>query len=375
MTMKCPNPNCNETEHEPSAKFCHACGMPLKSVNAQRPIRTQTFRHFEWAESFSEGMAMVTVNGKTGFIDKSGTMVIEPRFNQERGYGFGRDMHWGFSEGLAVVSTGQYPNRKYGCINHLGDFVIEPEYDMIWPFSEGLAPVWTGGKWGFIDKTGIMVIQPQYDSVGGFSESLAVVELGYQNYGYIDKFGRVVLQQSNNLFRKSKFIFASDFHDGFARVECDGKQGFIDKSGKLFKSKHYSIEDFSEGFAAFSNSGNCGFIDNKLKTAIKLDFYNKSKSFHDGMAAVEKMFGMWGYINTTGELVIPCQFQMAGDFSDGLAAVNLTWMGKVGFVDKQGNMVIKPRFSEVSKGFSEGLAAVVENGKWGFIDKTGNYSF
>ena len=25
--MKCPN--CNETEHEPTAKYCHVCGAPL----------------------------------------------------------------------------------------------------------------------------------------------------------------------------------------------------------------------------------------------------------------------------------------------------------------------------------------------------------
>ena len=24
--MKCPNPYCNETEHEPTAKYCHVCG-------------------------------------------------------------------------------------------------------------------------------------------------------------------------------------------------------------------------------------------------------------------------------------------------------------------------------------------------------------
>ena len=27
--MICPNPYCNETEHEPTAKFCHVCGSLL----------------------------------------------------------------------------------------------------------------------------------------------------------------------------------------------------------------------------------------------------------------------------------------------------------------------------------------------------------
>ena len=29
MIMKCPN--CNETEHEPTAKYCHVCGTKLKT--------------------------------------------------------------------------------------------------------------------------------------------------------------------------------------------------------------------------------------------------------------------------------------------------------------------------------------------------------
>jgi len=34
-----------------------------------------------------------------------------------------------------------------------------------------------------------------------------------------------------------------------------------------------------------------------------------------------KEYGKWGYINTNGEVVIKCQFENAGHFSEGLAAV------------------------------------------------------
>lgn len=32
MTMKCPH--CNETDHEPTAKYCHVCGYELKYAEA-----------------------------------------------------------------------------------------------------------------------------------------------------------------------------------------------------------------------------------------------------------------------------------------------------------------------------------------------------
>lgn len=48
--------------------------------------------------------------------------------------------------------------------------------------------------------------------------------------------------------------------------------------------------------------------------------YDELYPFSEGLAAVKKD-GKFGYINTKGELVIPCQFDKACDFSDGLAIV------------------------------------------------------
>ena len=44
---------------------------------------------------------------------------------------------------------------------------------------------------------------------------------------------------------------------------------------------------------------------------------------------------------------------------------------KWGFIDKRGQVAIRPRYDQVSA-FSEGLAAVNHKGKWGYIDKTGD---
>lgn len=60
--------------------------------------------------------------------------------------------------------------------------------------------------------------------------------------------------------------------------------------------------------------------------------------FSEGMAAVRKD-NKFGFINTKGELVIPCQYMCAGDFSEGLACVfkdenNMN----ISFVDYKGNV-------------------------------------
>jgi hypothetical protein len=50
----------------------------------------------------------------------------------------------------------------------------------------------------------------------------------------------------------------------------------------------------------------------------------------------------WGFINTSGNFVIPAQFDDANSFSEGLAAVKVG--DKWGYIDKTGQLKIKPQF-------------------------------
>ena len=97
--------------------------------------------------------------------------------------------------------------------------------------------------------------------------------------------------------------------------------------------------------------------------------YSKLSGFHDGLASVSKD-GKWGFIDKTGQQVVPCNYSSVESFYGGLAIVVLN--GKYGFVDNTGREVIPCKF-ESAKNFCEGFAGVKINGKWGFIDKTGKF--
>ncbi|GHV12530.1 hypothetical protein FACS1894219_05630 [Clostridia bacterium] len=58
-----------------------------------------------------------------------------------------------------------YKNGKCGFINTKGDVVIPYIYDSVHWFCEGYAAVKKGGKWGFIDDTANIVIPFEYDDV------------------------------------------------------------------------------------------------------------------------------------------------------------------------------------------------------------------
>ena len=150
-------------------------------------------------------------NGKDGFTDESGKIVIPAQFDEVRN----------FSEGLAPVKQ----NGKWGYIDKTGEIVIPAQFDYIGNFSEGLASVKQNGKWGFIDKTGKMVIPAQFDDALGFSEGLASVEqIG--EYGYIDKTGKMVIP--------AQFDYALYFSEGLAMVDQNGYEFYIDKQGRRY---------------------------------------------------------------------------------------------------------------------------------------------
>src|SRR5215467_13059918 len=70
--------------------------------------------------------------------------------------------------------------------------------------------------------------------------------------------------------------------------------------------------------------------------------------------------GKFGYIDKTGRVTIPPQFDSASRFSEGLAAVGVgddTIKRKWGYIDQTGRFAIKPRFSKADD-FSNGLALV-----------------
>ncbi len=76
----------------------------------------------------------------------------------------------------------------------------------------------------------------------------------------------------------------------------------------------------------------------------------------------------YGYVDTTGKIIVTPRYDMAWDFIQGMSIVKLD--GKYGYVNESGVEVIKPRF-DGALAFSDGLAVVRIGEKYGFIDKTG----
>lgn len=137
---------------------------------------------------FSEGLAAFWENRKAGVIDRTGKVVIPAQK-----FDLIREFHGGFAQ--AIV------DGKLGFIDKTGSWIIQPQYhaynDSDEPpagnFSEGL--VWvqrdSDGLCGYLDKSGKTVIPFQFTNANDFEHGLAFVGLE-EGYAYIDKSGKIL---------------------------------------------------------------------------------------------------------------------------------------------------------------------------------------
>jgi len=277
---------------------------------------------------------------------------------------------------------------KYGYMNKTGQIVIEPQFDGASDFSEGLARILVGdyetGRFGYIDTTGKIVIEPRFVGAGIFSEGLAAVDNGSRQ-GFIDKTGKYILSKTQD-GKDLKDIVG--YSEGLARITLDWKanhgpyDGFIDKAGKIvIPAKYHMAKNFSEGLAAVHENtdvpihwGKDGYIDQKGQWVIKPQFYN-ANSFSEGFASVFVARDKCGYIDKKGQWIIEPQYQECGGFSEGLADVEIN--NQHGYIDRKGSVVIEAKYRRAWP-FSGGLAQVETDGadgipQFGYINNKGSY--
>jgi hypothetical protein len=290
---------------------------------------------------------------------------------------------------------------KWGFLDLTGKIVIAPRFESAYCFYEGLAAVRLNGKWGFIDPTGKLVIPAEYTSLSSFSDGLASVFIDGPTppervYGYIDKTGQMINKCPQACGRPYYDGMMGEMIEAFRCVDEQGRRvpkeypctpdansksrpvlvdiwGYYDKTGKLAIPGpfHSGGSRFSEGLAAAQPHGTqkMGFIDKSGTFVIKPQF-DRAEAFSGGLAAV-RIGERWGFVDLAGKIAVEPQFDGAGTFSDGYATIYLN--RQAGYIDKNGQIIILPRFAEASP-FSEGLAAVCcENEKTGYIDKSGTF--
>ena len=226
----------------------------------------------------------------------------------------------------------------------------------------------TSEKWGYVNEKGKEKIPFKYDFAKDFSEGLAKVGIVVEarigrdticKYGYVNKKGKEVIPL--------KYCAIGDFSEGLAKVviETKGqwneliyKRGYIDKTGKeVISPKYDGGGSFSEGLA-------------KIRVGGEFSVRRVSAFTSDDDVSDDYVIGdaRYGYVDKTGKEIIPAKYTKIGDFSEGLAKIELN--GKYGYVDITGKEIIPPKYAN-AEDFSEGMARVTLDAKTDYINKNG----
>jgi|GEM_PF-3288489 len=203
-------------------------------------------------------------------------------------------------------------------------------------------------------NSGKLVMKPKTKKIIGIVALLMIVGVSAVLFG---RFYRKNVAMKNDVI-----IVCGSYGNNTKAYEYNGELKELGVSGK-------DIHYMGEGIFSVRESEN-----SKKKlidingNLIKLNNYDDAGDFSEGLARVE-VDGKYGFVDKEGNEVVSPKYDAAGDFSEGLAGVEVD--GKYGFVDKEGNEVVNPKY-DAAGDFSEGLARVEVDGKYGFVDKEGN---
>lgn len=316
-----------------------------RSGNAILEKRNKGFR-----DSFTGKLKWHTTHQDYGYIDKSGEFLVEPRY----------DYADAFSEGRATVRIGDRHSGIYGYIDKSGSEVIKPQYPYLGftkndlNFSDGLAPVKIDRKIAYINYSGHVEFQTDFDHAWAFSEGLAKVRKGTMEkgkYGYIDKKGNVVIDL--------KFILAHSFSEGLAGAMIEdwtrGLFGFINKSGEFQIPRKYR---------------RVGMFNNDFAWAWKGDRINAFLALLSRVPFEPYISGTSEFIDKNGHIRLSIRGGWVGYFDGEYSLRELG--GRSSFIDKSGKECFNKTFNR-ARPFHNDLAMVQVDGKWGYINRNGEY--
>jgi len=283
----------------------------------------------------ADGLCAVKKDGLWGFVDYQGNLVLNFRFHSaEAPY---------FSHGVCLVQAADSDNRE------ASGFV-------------------------YVDKEGKLLFGGKiFQSARPFAEEFTIVNVSetQKSPGFsavVDLQGRVLRIPSDVMLAEN------DFHDELIKSQRGGKFGFRNRDMHWVVQPVYnSAQSFREGIAWVTKQtpggvDKWGGIDKQGAEIIPFLFSQRPEPFSDGLAMVSCTDGKYGYVDTTGNLVIPCQYSKAGRFDHGHALV-------VGpqpkLIDKHGAMIAEGNYVRLIPSLRDDGMYVFVEAYHGLIDGNG----
>lgn len=262
---------------------------------------------------------------------------------------------------------------RFGVLNSEGKEIVPPTLlQTAFKFNEdGFIPFRTEAGWGVMDIEGKTIIPPddqkyQITFLGGLFFNMATESVGQNvkgKYGFRNSAmewaipaiydeliagfyqGRAVLKK-----RKDIVVIDSDGKELLTFENCDAEN--IQRLPLLLIKRMHPEK--KKKFVGIFNFQTGEFIIPDVYKNI-----DTSTAIEDGIFIVTDENNQKGYIDVSGKVISPCQYNEVNPFSEGLALVKAN--GLYGFIDRDGREVIAPAFKSATPW--EGNATIVTVGK------------
>lgn len=247
---------------------------------------------------------------------------------------------------LSVYNSGilrVLKKKLFGALNCNGDIVVPFIYDELTDFDNDYALGKRNKKYYVVSSTGKekLIEGNKITYIKHFSEGLAPVEIKGQKFGFIDTLGNIVI--------KPEFVTTGYFSGGYCWVRAkDNQIGYINNKGEWVARPQFGAArsfDRESGLAMVKKDGVWGFLDSKGNVHY-FEATEKAYGFSEGLA-IGKKNGLFGFINNKGDYEIDAVYKEALPFNNGYARVEKD--GKWGLIDKKGNWIIIPTFKKMGK--------------------------
>ena len=301
-------------------------------------------------------------------------------------------------ESLGDYSSGSYIHAtlkgKKGMIDNKNKIIIPFEYSSVsnpCHTSNGSSIVWVekNGKHGIYSYDGKEIqpcdIDKAYTLTGNnYATELSYTDCPSTDYIYIGR-NRLTGVISGSTFETiipCMYEYLSPIKTGKAFYKSNGKWGIIDTNNKTIQLAIYNnveidgsnlSEQNMPSMAFQSNmyvqsNGKVGMLKSNGEDFIPVK-YDSLGVYSDDML-VAKVGDKYGFLNEYGKETVPFIYPQAHDYSEGLAAV-VNDNGKYLFIDKLGNVAIKPKEYDRVDNFLNGTCKVYRKDKVWEIDREG----
>jgi len=215
---------------------------------------------YEEAGDFSDGKAVVKVKeGEYALIDPDGKRLATYPYAYVGALGDG------------LLPFRKEANGRYGYIDEKGAVVIQPSFTGAFAFQEGRAVVNTAedykNSYGLIDKSGRYVIRPGYNDIRQIGEKR--VALGKALNPEQPYIGSVyaIATDDGNVLTEFRYYDVGDFHQGLASVNDLRQTFFIDRSGNP-----------APGYPKINGSGALALQDSVIQANVdqRISYWNRA---------------------------------------------------------------------------------------------------